>query len=147
VTSLNLTTRSKEYFAVPDSPGTTSPEAEPMVEVDGLPDLETPVEELVDAMPDVPVEVDNDPPVAPKREGRSNRNIAYVCGVCGRAVGRENLVVQRTQFLEMGINGKLLKTRTRGWICRNVENNCLDKDAEWKADRYTGSPGLADTIK
>lgn len=113
--------------------------------MEGIPDLEVDPE-IVDAMPDLPITVaEADEMAKPKkRVGQSNRNIKYVCSKCQREVGRENLVVQRVQFLTIGVNGKLLKTRTVGWVCRNVENACLDTDPNWLAERYTGTPGQAD---
>lgn len=112
----------------------SSPAAEPTVAP------ETPIEELAAAMPEAPAA----PPKAKKR-GQSNRSIKYICSRCQREVGRANLVVQRVQYLEIGVSGKLLKTRTTGWVCRDVEDACLDKDPHWTADRYRGTPGLADT--
>lgn len=107
-------------------PDESSPEAEPTT-----PDAEP-------VVPDVSAEDVPKPDKAARTRAQANRSIKYVCSRCGREVGRDNLVSSRMQFLEMGVSGKILKTKGAGWICRNVEDNCLEKDPLWIADRAHG---------
>lgn len=80
--------------------------------------------------------------------GSSNRNIEYKCARCGRLVGKENLVVRRVQFREMGQGGKVLRTRTGEWLCRVAQQDgspsCLEQDPAWTQERFTESPGMQD---
>lgn len=72
----------------------------------------------------------------------SNRDIKYVCGNCGQTKTKATLTVKRVQFLEMGENGKLLKTRVVEWLCED----CRAEDPAWSQDKLFGSPGLQDVM-
>lgn len=61
--------------------------------------------------------------------------------VGSRATRRELLTVKKIQFLEMGVKGKTLKTRTAGWLCPS----CVAKDVHWMLEAYD-APGLRDTL-
>lgn len=76
----------------------------------------------------------------PKRS--SNRTIDYKCTVCGRDVGRDNLVVKRAVFATMGENWRQLKLVTTGWLCTVVQADgspsCLDSDDAWTQPKLGG---------
>lgn len=73
--------------------------------------------------------------------GSSNRTIEYKCGRCGETRERDDLVAVQVRFYELGINGKLLRTRTVRWIGKSC---CLPEDPVWKLPRMVLSPGMAD---
>lgn len=99
------------------------------------------------SMPDVPTDPP-DPAEAKMRAAKSNRTIKYVCTSCGRDVGRGNLKVKRAQFREMGVSGRIDKSRVTGWLCmipNGKKPSCLDQDPDWQAAKLAASPGMADT--
>lgn len=63
----------------------------------------------------------------------------YRCTVCKTKTPRELLTVKKIQFLEMGVKGKTLKTRTAEWLCPS----CVAKDEHWRKEAYD-APGLRD---
>ncbi len=124
----------------PDLTADTGGEGVPL-----LPEDEPPPPEP--SIPDVPIDPP-DPKLSAERAAKSNRTIKYTCTVCGRDVGRGNLKVKRAQFREMGVNGRIDKSRVTGWLCmipNGKEPSCLDKDADWQATKLAASPGMADT--
>jgi len=91
-----------------------------------------------------------EPPVEPPaREVKANRPIDYSCSECRRKVGREHLMAVRVQFKEMGVHGRIVKTRTTEWLCtipqENGDQSCLDSNPAWQADRMAESPGFKGT--
>ena len=64
--------------------------------------------------------------------------IAYRCAKCGEDTLRDNLVVKRVQFREMGQGGKVLITRTLLWLCRD---KCLVEDPDWSRPAFIAAPG------
>ena len=65
-------------------------------------------------------------------------NVKYSCSICKRERTREDLVVKRVQFKEMGVSGKVIRTRAVGWLCRDA---CLLDDQAWVQQEYTQAPG------
>lgn len=84
------------------------------------------------SLPDIPT----DPPPS-KRRAPSNRTVEYRCTVCGREVGRENLVTKQVRFRFMGNKGADLRTRTVAWLCVLSDDHggpsCRDLDEAWNA--------------
>lgn len=99
-------------------------------------------------LPDVPVEPP-DPAERAARAARSNRQIKYACTVCGREVGRENLKVKRVQYREMGVGGRIEKSRVVAWLCMTPKpstgSSCLDDDTQYNQPGLAAAPGMADT--
>lgn len=62
----------------------------------------------------------------------------YLCTNCGQYTERELLTVKKVVFTEMGSGGKVLKSRTIGWLC----NDCIEDDEHYNLDAYTTAPGL-----
>lgn len=64
------------------------------------------------------------------------------CGVCGQLTDRLRLFVKRVTFAELSRPNKVIRSRTKMWIC----NTCLVKDADWNQEAFAGpghtSPGL-----
>lgn len=60
----------------------------------------------------------------------------YKCGVCLLVCDRLRLFVKRTSFSTMANPNKIIRSRTKVWIC----NRCLDTDEDWNAPPYAG-PG------
>lgn len=63
----------------------------------------------------------------------------YRCTRCKKKTARDLLTVKKIQFLEMGVKGKTLKTRTADWLCPA----CIVQDEHWKKEAYD-APGLRD---
>lgn len=55
----------------------------------------------------------------------------YRCTECGKEKQRELLTVKKVSFLEMGMSGKAIKTRTVDWLCPD----CLVKDPAWQLEK------------
>lgn len=54
-----------------------------------------------------------------------------------RLTKRELLTVKKVNFLEIGVNGKTVRTRTDSWLCPA----CLVRDEHWNKPRYD-APGM-----
>lgn len=54
------------------------------------------------------------------------------CSKCGQQFPRELLTVKRVVFYEFGKNGRMIKSRTAGWLCPQHR----DEDADWIAEPY-----------
>lgn len=96
---------------------------------------------------DIPIDPP-DPAEQAARLAKSNRKISYSCTKCGREVGKDNLKVKRVQFKEMGVHGRIEKSRVVAWLCivPNGKNpSCLDQDEAWATRPLASSPGMADT--
>jgi hypothetical protein len=65
--------------------------------------------------------------------------IKYKCSGCGKDKAKDDLVVKRVQFREMGMNGKVTSTRTVAWLCPP----CLAKDPDTGRDAYMDAPGTS----
>lgn len=57
----------------------------------------------------------------------------YACNVCGREVTRQELLVKRVSFYEMGRGGSMVKQRTVAWICRE---RCISEDPAWNTPAF-----------
>lgn len=71
----------------------------------------------------------------------------YICTECGSDSTREQLTVKKVSFLEMGLNGRTLKSRVVGWLCPS----CVNKDADfnrepWRAPNIRRTP-LRETLR
>lgn len=62
----------------------------------------------------------------------------YRCTVCGLECERDVLVVKKINFAAMGAGGKVVRSRTKAWLC----DTCLPKDPDWNAEPYSSAPGL-----
>lgn len=76
-------------------------------------------------------------------QGTVNREIVYKCSVCDHVRPRDELIVKRAVFLEMGRNAKQLKSRVVAWVCKS----CIEDDEDWNAEKYRESPGLKDVFR
>lgn len=54
------------------------------------------------------------------------------CSKCGNSFDRDELTVKRIAFYKFGKNGKMIKSRTVGWLCPG----CLQSDGHWSAEPY-----------
>lgn len=58
-------------------------------------------------------------------------------------------MVVRKQWLTMGVDGKILKTRAVGWLCKDINPlhpgylSCLELDPDWSREAYKDAPGTA----
>lgn len=77
--------------------------------------------------------------------GNSNRDISYECSgpqhVGNRRVQRENLRVKRVQFLKIGRNGRIIRSRNVAFLCLS----CMEADPDYLRPALTASPGMQDT--
>lgn len=58
----------------------------------------------------------------------------YFCGDCGKECKRDLLTVKRVVFLEMGMGGRILKSRVKVWLCPQ----CLTTDPDWHQPAFAG---------
>jgi len=58
----------------------------------------------------------------------------YRCTIpeCGAAVERSLLTVKKVYFNEMGMGGRVLKSRVIAWLCPA----CVAKDPHWNQPRF-----------
>ena len=81
-----------------------------------------------------------------RRQKKSRRTLDYRCDGCGRQVGRNNLKVKRVQFLDIGVGGKVDKSRTLGWFCivpqDNGDPSCVEADPDWNRQAILDAPGV-----
>lgn len=89
-------------------------------------------------------ESDSDNP-PPKRRGRppgfkgtANRPIDYTCMTCKQPKTREELLVRRVSWAEMGRNGKPIRSRSVGWQCRA----CVEADPDFNRQAFLDAPGI-----
>ncbi len=61
----------------------------------------------------------------------------YKCGECGSEPGRDNLVVKRVEFANIGRAGKVLRRRSVAFLCQA----CMQADKAYTQEPYTKSPG------
>lgn len=79
------------------------------------------------------------------KAGGLKRDIKYKCSVCGAEKKREpgkhveGLTIKRVQFAQIGYKGRLLRSRTIGWLC----DPCRESDEDWNRTRLD-TPGFAD---
>ncbi len=76
-------------------------------------------------------------PTPPPQRRKFNRK----CSRCGLEVDsfhKHLLVVVRVQFVEMGHNGKVLRSRTKEWLCIP----CMEKDPDYNRESHTEAPGF-----
>lgn len=57
---------------------------------------------------------------------------------CGRETLRDLLTVMKVVFTEMGQGGKILRSRTVGWLC----DECVEKNDYWNLQAFTSAPGM-----
>lgn len=69
--------------------------------------------------------------------GTSRKRPAYFCTVCGKRTQRSQLTVKRAIYAEMGRGGKVIRSRTTGWLC----STCRTADPDWRQDVYSDAPG------
>lgn len=74
----------------------------------------------------------------PGFKGTANRQIDYVCSACKTDTPRSELTSKIATFKQVGSGGKVIKTRTIGWLCPT----CLASDAHWQIEKFDG-PGAA----
>lgn len=67
----------------------------------------------------------------------TERKINYACTVCNEPKDRDALIVKRIQFREMGVGGKVIKTRVIAWLC----TICLSADPDNDIPAYETAPG------
>lgn len=82
---------------------------------------------------------------APKRRGRPpgipgiiTRAVDYKCMTCKLPKERDDLVVKRVVFSNIGRNGKQLRARSVGFIC----SSCLATDVDWNREAWKDAPGM-----
>lgn len=67
--------------------------------------------------------------------------MTYKCSACDTVRPRDSLVAVRKQWLTLGLNGKVLRTRVVAWLCTVGDPSCLDKDPGFSQESYVGAPG------
>jgi hypothetical protein len=56
----------------------------------------------------------------------------YACTRCLTPTKRENLVVKKSVFLEMGEGGRTIRSRVTDWLCPG----CTNDDADWNREKF-----------
>lgn len=62
---------------------------------------------------------------------------SYKCTDCGKMTPRDKLLTKKVSFSTLGSDGKMIKSRTVGWLCFP----CVKKDPTYNIPEYD-SPGL-----
>lgn len=87
-----------------------------------------------------PAEPKRKPGRPPGFKGSSNRNIDYVCSVCGGRSTKEKLASKRILFSTIGDKPKTFRTRTVAWLCEV----CMLRDPDFQREAIVDAPGNAD---
>lgn len=56
----------------------------------------------------------------------------YRCTSCGQPCDRELLTVMKVSFNEMGMGGRVLKSRVAGWLCPK----CVRENQYWLMEPF-----------
>lgn len=72
--------------------------------------------------------------------GTANRDIDYTCHRCLKQFDRETLRAKKVQYLMMGRNGKVIRSRVIEWLCVP----CMEKDPDYNRELWIASPGMKD---
>lgn len=67
----------------------------------------------------------------------------YRCSVCGQETLKELLVVKAVVFKTMGSGPRLIRSRTKAWIC----DVCLPKDSDYNSESFASAPGMKSSAK
>lgn len=70
--------------------------------------------------------------------------VKYACSSCKEERERDDLIVKRVQYKEMGVSGRLLITRTVAWLCliKGADGrSCLERDEHYHREKYADAPG------
>lgn len=57
----------------------------------------------------------------------------YVCTRCAKPTDRDNLVVKKAVFLEMGEGARTERSRVVDWLCPL----CKNEDADYNREKFT----------
>lgn len=60
----------------------------------------------------------------------------YECTQCKATPGRDLLTVKKAVFLEMGMGGRIIRSRVTDWLCPS----CTAKDPDYRREAFT-APG------
>lgn len=71
-----------------------------------------------------------------KRQGPGKRVRVYRCTVCKETKDREDLVAKKINFVKLGVGGRLVRSRTKHWLCPE----CLEDDPDWDLEDFR-APG------
>lgn len=69
------------------------------------------------------------------------RYVDYTCMCCNQLKAREELTTKRAVFYAMGRAGRMVRSRTIGFIC----SVCLEQDPHWTRRSRVDSPGMKGT--
>lgn len=60
--------------------------------------------------------------------------VDYACTRCGKEHPRSDLVAKVASFRELGVGGRLVRSRTVAWLCEN----CMVYDPDYNMTRVNG---------
>lgn len=63
----------------------------------------------------------------------------YVCMECRQETPRDKLTVKQAVFKVIGKGGRVIRSRTTGFLCPP----CLEQDDDWNRKPYDDAPGMA----
>lgn len=69
----------------------------------------------------------------------------YVCDLCGKRwprADRDMVAAKVAQFRDIGEGGKVIKSRTVGWLCKQP---CMENDPQYQLPSMGASPGFRGT--
>lgn len=56
----------------------------------------------------------------------------YVCNKCEKLTSRDNLIVKKALFTEMGSGANTIKARVVAWLC----DQCAVRDPDWLREAH-----------
>jgi hypothetical protein len=76
------------------------------------------------------------PPYKPIKQ-KSRRQYDLSCDKCKQQFPRAKLFVRRVQFVQLGMNGKVMRSRTTDWLCES----CMGEHPDYNRTAHRDSPG------
>lgn len=66
----------------------------------------------------------------------------YGCTQCSAPTKREDLVVKKAVFLEMGEGARTFRSRVVGWLCPK----CREGDPDWNREKFSPPRPLPEVV-
>lgn len=71
---------------------------------------------------------------APVERRKYNRK----CGRCDKPLKKWQVYVKQVRFVQVGMNGKVVRSRNKEWLCED----CMKQDQDYQREAFQASPGF-----